>query len=89
MAISRLLVNEFEWNKVHFLADKIAFKINTKKMNGFYWHNLYIYTLSLLQEFMHNVLISSNQIRICIFLILELLNTQVFWYKLYIRIPEC
>ena len=29
MAIPQLLVNEFELNKVHFLADEMAFKMNT------------------------------------------------------------
>ena len=29
MAISQLHVSEFEWNKVHFEADKITLKMNT------------------------------------------------------------
>ena len=29
MVISQLLVNKIEWNKFHFVANLIAFKINT------------------------------------------------------------
>ena len=29
MVISQLLVNKFEWNKVHFVSHLIAFEMNT------------------------------------------------------------
>ena len=40
MAISQLLVIEFEWNKVHFVADIIAFTMNAN-LNSDYKFNFF------------------------------------------------
>ena len=49
MVISQLLVNKIEWNKFHFVANVIAFKMNTNLMkiplSCFFWHSLYFITL--------------------------------------------
>ena len=54
MAITQLFLNEFGWNKVHFVENLVGFKINTHLNRGdsssclgtkiplyvFFWHNL-------------------------------------------------
>ena len=93
MVISQPLVNKIEWNKFHFVANLIAFKMNTNLNSDqtsilswgwkshcmfFFWHSLYI-SLILLRKWITSIIKYNH---------LQLRRLPIFgWVLVHIHIP--